>query len=158
MSDRKYSRDLNMIMNDPDPQKSYVVMGQKGKDPLKLYVGDQTPEGDVLEEIGERSATFLPPYQKDATTQAPAYTRSMGDNPWPAKTPPPQPGSSQKELADWSQQFLDDFAKIDPATLADLDDLDDEDISISAQPFGTHLSKLREEMWHQMEQDYDDGL
>lgn len=105
MPEQKYLRDLNMIINDPDPQKSHVVLGKRGGDPLKLYVGDNTPEGDVLEEIGDRSATFLPPYQKDATEQTPAYTRTMGDNP-PLTSSPPKPGSSRQEMADWSKKFF----------------------------------------------------
>ena len=112
MDKPKYTRDLNMIVTDPNPQKSYVMMGQKGKDPLKLYVGDHTPEGDVLEEIGERTATFLPPYQKGLETQRPAYTRTMGDNPRPTKTSPPKPGSSRQEMADWSQKFLPSVAGV----------------------------------------------
>ena len=106
MDKPKYSRDLNTVVTDPNPQKSYVMMGQKGRDPLTLYVGDQTPDGDVLEEIGDRSATFLPPYQEGLKTQRPAYTRTMGDNPRPAKNPPPKPGSSRQEMAGWSQKFL----------------------------------------------------
>jgi len=106
MDKPKYTRDLNTIVTDPNPQKSYIMMGQKGRDPLTLYVGDQTPEGDVLEEIGDRSATFLPPYQEGLETQRPAYTRTMGDNPRPTKTSPPKPGSSRQEMADWSQKFF----------------------------------------------------
>ncbi len=106
MDKPKYTRDLNTIVADPNPQKSYIMMGQKGRDPLTLYVGDQTPDGDVLEEIGDRSATFLPPYQEGLETQRPAYTRTMGDNPRLTKTSPPKPGSSRQEMAGWSQKFL----------------------------------------------------
>ena len=139
MDKPKYTRDLNTVVTDPNPQKSYIMMGQKGRDPLTLYVGEQTPEGDVLEEIGDRSATFLPPYQEGLKTQAPAYTRTMGDNPRSTKTSPPLPGSSQQAMADWSQQFLDDFAK--------------EPDLISSSLLPRHKDMMR-----QMVQDYDDGL